>query len=57
MDIYERYGRKQEELENIKDTFKMTLELLVALKDGEAVLEKLVVSEKGWSYGETPKSD
>ncbi len=50
MDIYERYGRKQEELEKLGEAFKMTMELLAALKGGEAKIDKIEITEKGWAY-------
>jgi len=50
MDIYERYGRKQEELEKRTEAYNMTIELLKALKKGEATLDKVEITEKGWSY-------
>lgn len=50
MDIYERYGRKQEKLEGMEESFRMTLDLLKALQSGEADISKVEITEKGWSY-------
>lgn len=50
MDIYERFGRKQEKLEQIAEAYDMTLDLLRALKSNEASLERVEVGDKGWTY-------
>jgi len=57
MDIYERYGRKQEQLEKIQESFQMTIELLKALKSGEADINRVEITDKGWSYGKANESD
>lgn len=48
MNIYERYGRKQEQLELMHESYTKTLELLARLQDGEIRLEEVVVSPEGW---------
>lgn len=57
MELYERYGRKQEELEKITESWRQTLDLLSALKDGQAKVEYVTVTERGWSYEDPTKGD
>lgn len=48
MDIYERYGRKTEQLEQVIEGHFRTLGLLKALKNGELTLNDIEVTDSGW---------
>lgn len=50
MNIYERYGIKQEQLERVTEKMEMTLGLLDAIKKGDIDLNKLTVTTNGWEY-------
>lgn len=48
MSIYERYGRKTEQLEQAMEQYLKTLSLLRAIKDGEVNIEDVNVLADGW---------
>lgn len=55
MDIYERYGRKQEQVEKLMESMTMTMELLHALKTGEADIARVELTDNSWTYMQKKK--
>ncbi len=49
MNIYEMYGRKAEEVEELGNGLRETLTLLEQLKSGQVRVEQMEVSDHGWS--------
>ena len=57
MDIYERYGRKTEQLEQAIEAHLRTLGLLRAIKNGEVDINRVVIEESGWHLETPPTSN
>ena len=59
MDIYERYGRKTEQLEQEIESHLNTIGVLRAVKSGELPLDRLTVTPNGWHIDplETPEDE
>lgn len=49
MNIYEMYGRKAEEVEELGNGLRETLTLLEELKSGEIQVDQVEVNDHGWS--------
>ena len=47
-DIYARYGKKQEQLEQAIEQHQQTLALVRALKTGEVSIDQVEVRDNGW---------
>jgi len=54
LDIYERYGRKTEQLEQVMETNITLVTLLQALKDGTANIEDIVIGPTSMGNGGEP---
>lgn len=52
MNIYERYGRKQEVFEDLLEAYKSTLDLLQSLVKGEVTVDRIILSPEGWELKE-----
>ena len=49
MNIYELYGHRAEEFEELSVGYLSTLQLLRDLKSGDTELKDLVITDQGWS--------
>lgn len=52
MNLYERYGRKQEMFEELLEAYQSTLNLLQDLLNGERTLDEIILSPEGWELKE-----
>ena len=57
MDIYERYGRKTEQLERAIEKHLQTIGLLKSLKSGELTLDDVEVRDDGWEIKRVSRTD
>lgn len=53
MNIYERYGKKQEMFEDLLEAYQSTLELLQNLIMGTVTVDQITLSPDGWQLKET----
>jgi hypothetical protein len=56
VNIYERYGKKQEMFEDLLEAYQSTLELLQNLIMGAVTVDQIILSPDGWQLKETTKS-
>lgn len=52
MNIYELYGRQTEQLEQLAEGYRQTLELLRNIKDKKVSIKDVELSDSGWKLKE-----